>query len=114
LREMQTQIAALDKTVKADKETIDAKVSDLARLAEQSRSLTALRDDLLRQVKTAAAAAMTEEQKRRTVEGLLEDEKKLSDTSRAKIALLTQQVEQLQSALGVSEKQRSDEQAKAS
>src|ERR1019366_8434020 len=114
LREMQTQIAALDKTVKADKETIDAKVSDLARLAEQTRALTALRDDLLRQVKTAAAAAMTEEQKRRAVEGLLEDEKKLGDSSRAKIAMLTQEVEQLQRELGVTEKQRADEQAKAS
>lgn len=114
LREMQTQIAALDKTVRADKETIDAKVSDLARLAEQTRALTALRDDLLRQVKTAAAAAMTEEQKRRAVEGLLEDEKKLGDSSRAKIAMLTQEVEQLQRELGVTEKQRADEQAKAS
>ena len=54
--------------MKADKETIDAKLSDLARLAEQTRALTALRDDLEQQVKTAAAAAMTEEQKRRAVQ----------------------------------------------
>ena len=114
LREMQAQIAALDQTVKADKETIDTKLSDLARLAEQSRALTALRDDLLKQVRTAAAAAMTEEQKRHAVEGLLEDEKKLGDSSRAKIAMLTQQVEQLQRELGVTERQRADEQAKAS
>jgi chemotaxis protein MotB len=114
LREMQTQIAALDKTVKADKETIDAKVSDLARLAEQTRTLTALRDDLQQQVKNAAAAAMTEEQKRRAIQGLLEDEKNLGDSSRAKIAMLTQQVEQLQRELGVTERQRADEQAKTS
>src|SRR5258708_7782443 len=55
LREMRTQIAALDQTVKVDKATIDAKLSDLARLAEQARALTALRDELLQQVKTAAA-----------------------------------------------------------
>ena len=60
LQEMQTQMAALDKTVQADKATIDAKLSDLARLAEQTRALTALRDELQQQVKTAAAATMTE------------------------------------------------------
>jgi chemotaxis protein MotB len=113
LREMQAQAAALDRTVKADKETIDAKLSDLARLVEQTRALTALRDELQGQVKTAAAAAMTEEQKRRAVEGLLADEKKLGDSSRAKIAMLSQLVEQLQRELGVSEQLRADEQAKA-
>jgi chemotaxis protein MotB len=113
LREMQTQIAALDKTVKADKDTIDAKISDLARLAEQTRALTALRDDLLQQVKTAAAATLTEQQKRQAVEALMADEAKLADSSRAKIAMLTQQIEQLKSELSVSEQQRSDEQAKS-
>ena len=93
---MQTQIAALDQTVKADKDTIDAKLSDLARLAEQTRALTALRDDLQEQVKTAAAATLTEQQKRQAVEALLADDKQLGDTARAKIAMLTQQVEQLQ------------------
>jgi chemotaxis protein MotB len=114
LREMQTQMAALDQTVKADKDTIDAKLSDLARLAEQSRALTALRDDLQQQVKTAAAATLTEQQKRQAVEALLADDSKLADSSRAKIAMLTQQIEQLKSELSVSEQQRSDEQAKAS
>ena len=114
LRDMQTQIAALDQTVKADKDTIDAKISDLARLAEQTRALTALRDDLQEQVKTAAAATLTEQQKRQATEALLANEKQLGDTAQAKIAMLTQQVEQLQSELSVSEKQRSDEQAKAS
>ncbi len=114
LQEMQTQMAALDKTVQADKTTIDAKLSDLARLAEQTRALTALRDDLLQQVKTAAAATMTEAQKRQAAEALLEDEKKLGDSERAKIAMLSQQVDQLQRELGVSEQQRADEQAKSS
>jgi len=114
LRDMREQIAALDQTVKADKATIDARLSDLARLAEQTHALTALRDDLQQQVKTAAAATMTEEQKRRAVEVLLDDEKKLGDTSRAKIAMLTQQVEQLRGQLDVTQQQRADEQAKAS
>ena len=78
MREMRAQMAELDKTVQADKATIDAKLSDLARLAEQTRMLTALRDDLEKQAKTAAANAMTEEQKRRAAELLLDDEKKLA------------------------------------
>jgi chemotaxis protein MotB len=113
LRDMREQMAAFDQTVMADKETIDAKLSELARLAEQTRALTALRDDLLGQVRTAAAAAMTEQQKRQAVEGLLADETKLADSSRARIAMLTQEVEQLRRELGVSEQQRADEQAKA-
>jgi chemotaxis protein MotB len=114
LRDMQQQMAELDKTVKADKATLDAKLSDLARLAEQTRALTALRDELEQQAKTAAAAALTEEQKRRAAELLLQDEKQLGDSDRAKIAALTQEVEQLRRELGVSEQQRADEQARAS
>jgi chemotaxis protein MotB len=101
LKEMQDQIAALDRTVQADKETIEAKISDLARLAEQTRNLTALRDDLLKQVKTAAASAMTEEQKRHAVETLLEDETRLAESSTAKIAALTHENEQLRRELGL-------------
>ena len=104
---------ALDQTVKADKATIDAKLSDLTRLAQQLAALTALRDSLAKQVSASEAAAMTEQQRRQAVEASLEDEKKLGDTAKAKIALLTQEVEQLRSELVVSEKQRTDEQAKA-
>ena len=114
MREMRTQMAALDKTVKADKETLDLKLSELARLAEQTRALTALRDDLEKQAKTAAAAALTEEQKRRAAELMLSDEKRLGDSSRAKIAMLTQENEQLRRDLTVTQAQRADEQAKAS
>jgi len=114
LRDMQQQMAALDQTVKADKATIDAKLSELARLAEQTRALTALRDQLEQQAKTSAAATLTEEQKRRAAELTLQDEKTLGDSLRAQIATLTQQTEQLRRQLGVSEQQRSDEQAKAS
>jgi chemotaxis protein MotB len=114
LQEMQTQMAALDKTVKVDKDTLDARISGLARLAEQTRALTALRDDLEQQAKTAAAATLTEQQKRQATEALLADDKQLADTARAKIDMLKQQVEQLQKELSVSEQLRSDEQAKAS
>ena len=75
LREMQAQMAQLDQTVAVDKDTIDTKMSDLARLAKQTRALTALRDELEKQAQAAAARATTEQQKRQAVEALLADEK---------------------------------------
>ena len=114
MREMREQLAALDRTVKADKATIDAKLSELARLMEQVQGLTALRDELEKQARSAAAAAQTEEQKRRAAELLLADEKKLADSARAKIAMLAQDAEQARRALAVSEQARIEEQARAS
>jgi len=97
--EMQRQIAELDKTVKADKATIDARVSDLAKLAEQARALAALRDELEKQAQDAAVRATTEQQRREAVAAQLADEQKLGDSARAQIALLTQQVDQLKAQL---------------
>ncbi len=99
LAEMQKQIASLDKTVAVDKDTLQAKLSDLAKLAEESRALAALRDQLEAQAQDAAARAMTEEQKRQAVQLQLADEKKLGDSARAQIALLTQQIDQLKAQL---------------
>ncbi|MEJ0016164.1 MAG: peptidoglycan -binding protein [Acetobacteraceae bacterium] len=99
LGEMQRQMAELDRTVKADKETIAARLSDLARLAEQNRALTALRDSLEKQAQDAAVGAMTEQQRRAAVEAQLAEEKRLSDSSRAQIALFNQQVDELKAQL---------------
>ncbi|HEY2131973.1 MAG TPA: peptidoglycan -binding protein [Acetobacteraceae bacterium] len=115
MAEMQAQSDALDKTVQADKATIEARLSDLAKMAEQTRALTALRDDLERQARDAAAKAMTEEQKNAAVAAQLADEKTLGDSARAQIALLNQQIDQLRSqlasvsaALDISEKADKD------
>jgi chemotaxis protein MotB len=113
LREMQAQIAELDRTVSADKENFQAKVSELARLAEQTRALAALRDQLEQQARNAAAAAMTEQQKRQAVEALLSDEKKLGDSATAKIAMLQQQIDQLTRDLAISNQQKADQTARA-
>jgi chemotaxis protein MotB len=99
LTDMRQQLAALDQTVTADKATIQARLSDLAKMAEQARALTALRDQLEQQAQDAAARAVTEQQRRTATEALLADEKKLGDSARAQIALLTQQVEQLRAQL---------------
>jgi chemotaxis protein MotB len=99
LADMRQQMQALDQTVQADKATIEARLSDLAKLTEQSRALTALRDQLEQQARDAAARATTEQQRRQATEAMLSDEKTLGDSARAQVALLTQQVEQLRAQL---------------
>ncbi len=97
--DMQRQIADLDKTVKVDKDTLDARVSDLAKLAEQARALAALRDELEKQAQDAAVRATTEQQRREAVQAQLADATKLGDSARAQLALLNQQVDQLKAQL---------------
>ena len=99
LTEMQRQIAELDKTVLANKDTIAAKLSDLATMAQQNRALAALRDTLEKQAQDAAARAMTDQQRRAAVETQLAEEKKLGDSAKAQIALFNQQVDELKAQL---------------
>ena len=99
LAEMKRQQAELDRTVQTDKETLQAKLSDLARLAEQVRNLSALRDELERQAQDAAVRATTEQQRREAVAAELAQEKQLGDSARAQIAAMNQQLEQLRAQL---------------
>lgn len=99
LDEMKRQIAELDKTVAVSKDTLQAKVSELATLENQAQALTALRDELEKQAQDAAARAMTEQQRREAVQSQLSDEKKFGDSARAQIALLNQQIDQLKAQL---------------
>ncbi len=96
---LREQAAALDKTVSADRDTIQARLSDLARLSDQAKALAALRDELLAQVRDAAARATTAEQARAALAAQLADESKLSDSGRAQIALLNQQLTQLRAQM---------------
>jgi chemotaxis protein MotB len=115
LAEMKKQIADLDRTVSVDKDTLQAKLSDLATLTNQAKALAALRDELEQQAQNAAGRALTELQRREAVEAQLGDEKKLGDSARAQIALLNQQIEQLKdqlsaiaATLGVAKQQNKD------
>ena len=87
--------AELDKTVTADKATIQARLADIAKLESQTQALTALRDELEKQAQNAAAATITEQDRRAAVRAQLKDEKRLGDSARAQIALLNRQVEEL-------------------
>jgi chemotaxis protein MotB len=87
--------AELQKTVTADKATIEAKVADLASLTNQVAALTALRDQLEKQVRDATASTLTEQQKNAAIAARLTDEQKFSDSAKAQIALMNQQLAQL-------------------
>ncbi|WP_048861875.1 peptidoglycan -binding protein, partial [Acidisphaera rubrifaciens] len=99
LAEMQAQAAALDRTVTADRATIDAKLSDLANLNQELKALSALRDELEQKVQDAAARATTEQERRAAVEAQLAQEKDLGQSARAQIALLNQQVAAMRAQL---------------
>jgi chemotaxis protein MotB len=99
LAEMKRQQAELDTTVQADKATLEAKLSDLAKLNQQVRDLTALRDELEKQAQDAAARATTEQQRREAVAAQLTEDKKFSDSARAQIADMNQQLQQLRTQL---------------
>jgi septal ring factor EnvC (AmiA/AmiB activator) len=91
VEEMKQQIAALDQTVRTDKATIEARISDLAKLSQELRALTALRDALEREAQNAAVRATTEQQRREAVAAQLAEEQRLSTSARAQMALLMQQ-----------------------
>ena len=99
LKEMENQIAALDRTVQVDRATIEARVSDAARLTDQIRALTALRDELEKRASDAAVRATTEEQRRRAVEAVLGEQTRLGESARAEVALMTRQISDLRSQL---------------
>jgi chemotaxis protein MotB len=99
LAAMQQQEAELNKTVSVDKQTIQARLADLAKLAQETEALKALRDQYEKQAENAAARAMTEKQRREAVEAELAKEKDLGSSAAAQIALLNQQVDQLRAQL---------------
>ncbi len=99
LKALQAQSDELDRTVRADKATIEAKLSDLARMADQVQALSALRDDLERQVREAAARTNSEAQQRAATAALLAEEQRLGETARAQIALLNRQVAEMRTQL---------------
>ncbi len=103
LAEARRQVAAakatLDQTVTADRATVQARLADLAKLADQVKALTALRDELEAQAQAAAAKTVTADQARAAVAAQLDDERKLSDSARAQIALMNAQVAQLRAQL---------------
>ena len=97
--QLRTTQAELARTVQADRATIEARVADVARLNDQLRALQALRDELERKAADAAARATTEAERRAAVAAQLAEQERLGASSRAQVALLTQQMEQLRAQM---------------
>ncbi|MFQ3623843.1 MAG: peptidoglycan -binding protein, partial [Acetobacteraceae bacterium] len=100
LARLREAAAALDREVQVGRETIALRLSEIARLGREIQALTALRDRLEREAAEAAARAVTEEERRRAVEGLLAEERRLGETARAQVALLNRQIEELRAQIG--------------
>jgi len=86
LAEMRREAERLDRQVTADRATIEARLSDVARLGEQLRALTALRDGAEAQARAALARAGDEERRRRVAEGTATEAGTERDAARAAAA----------------------------
>ena len=92
LEAMRREAQALDRQVRVERETITQRLSDMARLSEQIRALTALRDELERR-------AAQEQRGRERAEAEAGERARLAESAAAQIALLTRQTEALRAEL---------------
>lgn len=92
LEAMRREAAALDRQVRVERETVTQRLSEMARLSEQIRALTALRDELERR-------AAQEQRGRERAEAEAGERARLAESAAAQIALLTRQTEALRAEL---------------
>ena len=92
LEAMRREAQALDRQVRVERETITQRLSEMARLSEQIRALTALRDELERR-------AAQEQRGRERAEAEVGERTRLAESAAAQIALLTRQTEALRAEL---------------
>jgi chemotaxis protein MotB len=98
-RALEAANAALDREVTVGRETIQARLAEMARLQQQMQALTALRDELERQARDAAARTLTEAERRAAVEAQLAQEQSLGESARAQVALLNRNLAEIRSQL---------------
>jgi len=92
LEAMRREAQALDRQVRVERETSTQRLSEMARLSEQIRALTALRDELERR-------AAQEQRGRERAEVEAGERARLAESAAAQVALLTRQTEALRSEL---------------
>jgi chemotaxis protein MotB len=92
LEAMRREAAALDRQVRVERETVTQRLAEMARLSEQIRALTALRDELERR-------AAQEQRGRERAEAEAGERARLAESAAAQIALLTRQTEALRAEL---------------
>jgi chemotaxis protein MotB len=92
--------AELEAQARADRATIEARVADIAKLYDQVRALTALRDQLERQAQEASRRAGGEAEGRAAAESRAAEQVRLAESARAQAALLTRQLDELRAQIG--------------
>jgi chemotaxis protein MotB len=92
LEAMRREAAAMDRQVRVERDAITQRLSEIARLTEQIRALTALRDELERR-------AAQEQRGRERAEAEAGERARLAESAAAQIALLTRQTEALRAEL---------------
>jgi len=96
---LRAEAEAANRTVQADRATIEARLADLVRLRQETARLDALRLEAERAAQAALARAGAEEQRRRGGEKALAETQGLSEAARAEVALLTRQIQELRAQL---------------
>jgi len=92
LEALRREAQAMDRQVRVERETVTQRLSEMARLSEQIRALTALRDELERR-------AAQEQRGRERAEAELGERARLAESAAAQVALLTRQTEALRAEL---------------
>lgn len=92
LEALRREAQALDRQVRVERETVTRRLSEMARLSEQIRALTALRDELERR-------AAQEQRGRERAEAESGERARLAESAAAQVALLTRQTEALRAEL---------------
>ena len=92
LEALRREARALDQQVRVERETVTQRLAEMARLSEQIRALTALRDELERR-------AAQEQRGRERAEAEAGERARLAESAAAQIALLTRQTEALRAEL---------------
>jgi chemotaxis protein MotB len=92
LEALRREAQAMDRQVRVERETVTQRLSEMARLSEQIRALTALRDELERR-------AAQEQRGRERAEAESGERARLAESAAAQVALLTRQTEALRAEL---------------
>ena len=92
LEALRREAQALDRQVRVERETVTQRLSEMARLSEQIRALTALRDELERR-------AAQEQRGRERAEAESGERARLAESAAAQVALLTRQTAALRAEL---------------
>jgi len=93
------ELATLDRQSRADRVALETRAAEAQRLGEQIRALTALRDQLERQVREAEARGGEGERRRVVAETEAREQARLGEAARAQVAMLGRQIEELRAQL---------------